>query len=270
MQAIYASKLYKASPRKEKIRAAIENPVNVELVTQLAEYLDEEYQQPQYLKKGYSENISPEQHAGHSGKSSGISNDNSSGGFSGGGGSSYSGSPSMNMDDVVLDKDGNPMEDPESAEGVVDNDENSLDSDFSESDLSQVNDDESIPGEGLEDVEEATNIHDNSLSSPLIHTDAERLDEPADDNSKEVILQNNVESIKTMLNATPDTAGVERLLIKDSEMWIYYNDYINLNNVMSPVIEFFNRGSFTYLEFNRLARSTNAIVFQICTNDTML
>ena len=52
MKAIYASKLYKTSTRKNKIHAAIQNPVNAELVSQLAKYLDEEYQSPEYLGQG--------------------------------------------------------------------------------------------------------------------------------------------------------------------------------------------------------------------------
>ena len=46
MQAILASKLYKCSKRKDKIHSALEDPVNLELVEQLKEYLDPEYLQP--------------------------------------------------------------------------------------------------------------------------------------------------------------------------------------------------------------------------------
>ena len=43
----------------------------------------------------------------------------------------------------------------------------------------------------------------------------------------------------------------------------YYDDKINLNNVMGPVLELLNAASYTYLQFNRLARTDNAIVFQV-------
>ena len=44
MKAIYSCKLYKASKRKDKIRAAIADPLNTELVTQLRSYLDDDFQ----------------------------------------------------------------------------------------------------------------------------------------------------------------------------------------------------------------------------------
>lgn len=78
-----------------------------------------------------------------------------------------------------------------------------------------------------------------------------------------------VQDIKGILNALEDTKGVQRVGIKnENELWIYYNDSINLNNVMGPVIEELNKPGYTYLEFNRLARSDNAIVFIIMLEDT--
>ena len=43
MKAIFASKLYKASSRKDRIQAALNSLGNSELVQQLASSLDEEY-----------------------------------------------------------------------------------------------------------------------------------------------------------------------------------------------------------------------------------
>lgn len=78
-----------------------------------------------------------------------------------------------------------------------------------------------------------------------------------------------VESIKGTLNAKDDTSGVSRVGVKDDkEVWIYYNDSVNLNDVMVPVIEQMNASGYTYLEFNRLARSDNAVVFVVLREDT--
>ena len=75
--------------------------------------------------------------------------------------------------------------------------------------------------------------------------------------------------IMGMLNAKDDTCGVIRISENQpNEAWIYYNDSTNLNDVMVPVIEQLNRPGYTYLSFNRLARSENAIVFIIIRNDT--
>lgn len=81
-------------------------------------------------------------------------------------------------------------------------------------------------------------------------------------------IPDSVELIKGTLNSRDDTSGVARILCKDSELWVYYNDNVNLNNVMGPVIEVLNASGYTYLDFNRLARTDNAIVFQISITDT--
>jgi hypothetical protein len=69
--------------------------------------------------------------------------------------------------------------------------------------------------------------------------------------------------IKGTLNVRQDTAGVNRVQIKNDELWIYYNDDINLNNVMANVIGVLNTANYSYFEFNRLARTDNAIVFTV-------
>ena len=71
------------------------------------------------------------------------------------------------------------------------------------------------------------------------------------------------DSIKGLLNASNDTSGVNRILVKGEELWVYYEDKKNLNNIMGPAIELLNSANYTCLEFNRLARTDNAIVFQI-------
>lgn len=71
------------------------------------------------------------------------------------------------------------------------------------------------------------------------------------------------DELKGTLNLRDNTCGVTRVALKDNEIWIYYNDSINLNTIMTPVIEILNAASYTYLEFNRLARTDNAIVFTI-------
>ena len=77
-----------------------------------------------------------------------------------------------------------------------------------------------------------------------------------------------VHELKGALNLKDDTAGVNRVQVKQNELWIYYNDSVNLNSVMNPVLDYLNSASYNYLEFNRLARSDNAIVFEILFIDT--
>lgn len=78
-----------------------------------------------------------------------------------------------------------------------------------------------------------------------------------------------VKDIKGILNAQDTTTGVSRVSVKnDTEVWVHYNDNVNLNDVMIPAIELINQSGYTYMEFNRLARSENAIVFVIIKKDT--
>lgn len=78
-----------------------------------------------------------------------------------------------------------------------------------------------------------------------------------------------VKDIKGLLNSNSDTSGVSRVSVKDDkELWIHYNDNVNLNDVMVNVIELVNQSGYSYLEFNRLARSENAVVFVIMYDDT--
>lgn len=76
--------------------------------------------------------------------------------------------------------------------------------------------------------------------------------------------------IKGMLNADAKTAGVYRVQKKDDEMWIYYKDSINLNNVMAEVMDKLVAGSYAWLIFNRLARSDNAMVFDVLVDDSLV
>lgn len=62
------------------------------------------------------------------------------------------------------------------------------------------------------------------------------------------------------LNSDESTAGVRRISDNNNEIWIYYSDDINLNNIMDSVIECVMKCC-PNTDFNRLARSKNAIVF---------
>lgn len=107
-----------------------------------------------------------------------------------------------------------------------------IDDDVSENDL---DDDESSDIDELEDV-----VEDEEPISP--------------------------ESIQEFLNDQDSTSGVSRVVEKDSEIWIHYNDKINLNNVMEDVIARLSK-EYPEAEFNRLARTENAIVFVVESDD---
>lgn len=66
-----------------------------------------------------------------------------------------------------------------------------------------------------------------------------------------------IDTIQASLNANTATEGVRASKQIGDEIWIYYHDAINLNKIMESVIDAVP----DTLEFNRLARSNNAIVF---------
>lgn len=222
MANILASKLFLTSSRQKEILSAIKDPINSELVSQMKDYLDEEFISPEYLGDNSVEDIPADtsSEGGSSGESSGGgAARRSSGGGSFGGGGFSAGLGENYMDDDIDDN--SEGESTDSAEGAE--------------------------GEETSDTPEDNVVDDNSGSE--INT-ATSIEIPLD-------------AIKGALNSREDCSGVIRIAEKDNELWIYYNDDINLNNVMTSVIDVLNSSSYSYLEFNRLARSNNAIVFDI-------
>lgn len=226
MKAIYACKLYKTSTRKAKIKAALTNPLNAELVTQLSSYLDEEYKQlnDQTLAK----DIDPDNSLDHDNNND---KDRSPASNSGGGTpSSLRPSLSDTFDNLFDDSEG------DSLGGLDDNPDMGADLD----DLPEDTVDDNL--DNLDELDESTEIN-NATEVDTLSTD----------------------KIKSLLSDNIVTSGVNRILIKNNELWIYYNDDINLNTVMGTAVEVLNDAGYDSLDFNRLARSDNAIVFQ--TND---
>lgn len=109
---------------------------------------------------------------------------------------------------------------------------------------------------------------DNSESEEPDQESEDKVQEPVEESTKIHVIP--LDEIKGTLNHVADTAGVSRIEMKDHELWIFYNDEVNLNNIMTEVIELLNNTGYTYLSFNRLARSNNAIVFEISYNTTMV
>lgn len=218
LQRIYSSKLYVTSTRKDRIHAAIQDPINAELVQQLSDYLDDDAQAElnQAIAEEKAEdqaNATPEEVVVPSGSSSGSSGGPAPSSFSG---------------DVFKD--------------------------FGDDELADIEipADEGSPAPETEaPVEESTKTSGKSITATTI------IWSTLDD------VVNDCETIKGTLNIKEETSGVTRLQVKDNELWVYYNDDANLNDKMVEVIEVLNATGYTYLTFNRLARSNNAIVFDI-------
>ena len=239
MKSVYACKLYRASSRKDKIQAAIQDPLNVELVTQLKSYLDEEYQEAidgQQAKDNaqLADNLADDIPA--DGNESSPSSRGSSGGMSGGFGGPSGNRPSLSEKFDML---------------LSDDNEESLDDEPSDEDVDNADFDENLDGDDLEEIEESTVI--------------EGIQELESSHSTDIVAD-----IKELLNSDEATKGINRVLNKKNELWIHYNDNVNLNNVMAPAIEKINDAGYNNIDFNRLARSENAIVFQVNGHDSDL
>lgn len=228
VSAIFASKLYQVSSRKDRIHSAYMNPLNAELVQQIDSYVSPKYQKLLDEEESQvGENMNP---AGGENSESSLGSGSSS--SSSGGGSSFSGgSGSFSGSDIP---------------GMItDEPDESSDSDIDDT-SSEVSAPESAPASDSEPDDDSVE-QSTVIASSCTEKDASL----------------ETETMKGSLNAVEDTAGVTRIRVKDKELWIYYQDSVNLNSVMGPVIDSMNALGYTYLEFSRLARSDNAIVFDI-------
>lgn len=234
MTSIFESKIFASlsQERKDKIRAAYLNPVNVELVQQLSSYLDEPIEEkiPEVANKGGTEptgneNESFEDTSFESRESHTSSHTSKT-------------LPSMNK---LSDK----LEDEER---------------FTEEPVSNT---ESKNQPTKEEPEPSV----EPIVEPSQTSDIDKTEASIDIKACCNIPQVDLDTIKGTLNTREETTGVTQIRRRENEIWIYYGDKVNLNNILPSTIDII-----TYidprLEFNRLARSNNAIVFELICDTT--
>ena len=210
MKIIYSSKLYKASSRKDKIRANINNPINVELVQQIADYVD--VNEPEQLDtKVNKPSESVVKRSDHPAPNRGADKINHS-----------------------SESDVSPSDDIEPMPGLITDDE-------TVSDKPQPAQPED---ESAEEINESEKLTDDTVQGV-----------------EGICSSIDINQIKDELNDSPLTEGVIRVANKAREIWVYFNDNTNLNDIMVNVIDSIFSRYGAQLEFNRLARSENAMVF---------
>lgn len=240
MEAIFSSKLYKTSTRKQKIAAALNDPINLELVQQIGDYI------------GRPEEVHP---ATHKYSDSEI----------------HQKVPDSSEPERSVEIDVNV---PKPRTQFVDN--SGPDVDFQEvsqtgteeSSTDDVSQDDNAISKGEPDVVPEISYPTNENAAASVSVESSKIEGATTSYTPSVVdpsgtLRIDAEVIKGTLDVREDTAGVSRISVKDNELWIHYKDSVNLNSIMEPVIYVLNAAGFTYLEFNRLARSSNAIVFEI-------
>lgn len=228
-KAIFSSKMFMTSKNQDKIRAAFQDDTNIELIQQLDEYIGDEYIALLKPEKQNAEKEKPKQT--DEVKDEEIVNETPKTESPRRSGSPIK--PSLREQYTDLEED-------------LDNDAEMTEGTPSRSSETSVSE-ESSEGEA---VENATAIKSAVTVLPVSYEAA-------------------VTEIKGMLNANSDTTGVSRVQKKDDEIWIYYKDSVNLNNIMDKAIELLDSSSYTWMIFNRLARSENAMVFAILHDDTL-
>ena len=228
LQRIYSSKLYVTSTRKDKIRAAIDSDDAWNV--ELVQQLSDYLGEKAQAELRYAINEEKQEEAASGNDETTSSGESSRHEPMGGGGPSFSGDPLSDFgDDELADVEPLPEEGGEEAPAE-------------------------IPEEAP--VEESTSVTGQPITATsTVWTTIEDVVSECD-------------TIQGTLNAREDTKGVTRLQVKDNELWIYFNDDSNLNDKMIDVIEVINSTGYTYLKFNRLARSNNAIVFDVNLNTT--
>lgn len=210
LKIIYSSKLYKASSRKDKIRANINNPINVELVQQIADYVDAN--EPKQLDTKVNEpSESVVKRSDHPAPNRGADKINHS-----------------------SESDVSPSDDIEPMPGLIADDKTISD----EPQPAQPED------EPAEEINESEKLTDDTVQGV-----------------EGICSSIDINQIKDELNDSPLTEGVIRVANKAREIWVYFNDNTNLNDIMVNVIDSIFSRYGAQLEFNRLARSENAMVF---------
>ena len=229
LQRIYSSKIYVTSTRKDKIHAAMQDPINAELVQQIEDYLDDDAKQELAVAEAQNNPNAPTDQATPSGDG-----DFGAAPSMGGGSSGSAPSHSSLSGDIFQD--------------------------FGDDELTDVEPmgDEDMPADEAEapEVVESVTKEGEAITSTTIIPETV------------IDLTSEVQIIKGTLNAMEPTAGVSRIELKPEELWIYYEDKVNIGDIMVDVIETLNGANYTYLSFSRLARSNNAIVFDILMSAT--
>lgn len=137
-------------------------------------------------------------------------------------------------------------------------------------DSSEPSDDDIfIPDEeNFDDVSDDSNEGNESLDTEDVSDDTSDDGSDEDVESSEAITaviedELDINQLKSVLNEGSSlTYGVSRISERKNEVWIYYNDDVNLNPMLSDIIYTVESSKFKNLEFNRIARSDNAVVFE--------
>lgn len=243
MDFIRQSKMFKSSKRQSKILAAYADPVNKPLVKQIRSYVDgkevdslvevkidpeaESAAKREQMAKAQTNSESPQDAQNSPSASPAPSHGPAPSGGSHVAPASFTPSESFGDSDFDFSDDAGIPEDLEPAEST--------------------GSDESEP------IDESTKIVGKSQITATNHVTVETV-------------TRTVNELKGYLNLSEDTAGVIYAVLKggsDNEVWVYYDSEVDINSVLEGVTKAFEVAGYCFLEFSRVSRKDNAIVFSI-------
>ena len=252
------SKIYKYSKNKAAIKAAIQNPINSELVMQLSEQLSDDTIEElleirvEGTKEPAEDGVEPD--LGSTVEDGEVStqvnvqdtdqeSDRESVEESEGGNS-------KDIKETVVE----PKPDETVVQSIGESHHSYVNSDFSKSIVSSVSIDSPIS---------------NILSSGDLKVHSDNPDIAIDKSYVQscvrpaVDYQAMAKVVQGTLNMNALTSGVDKATVEDGELFLYYSPKISIDSVMADAIRLISASSYTYLEFNRVIRNENALVFKI-------
>lgn len=141
--------------------------------------------------------------------------------------------------------------DDDTDEDIVDPIPEDADSTVEEPDI--VDDEDTNPADSNDEDEDNGSISEEDFPEP---------DEPQSDSiGAEDPTVDDIDRLEAALNGNSNTQGVIRCAEKDDEIWVYYNDDINISKILPDIMDELDASNITDISFSRIARSSNAIVF---------
>lgn len=136
-------------------------------------------------------------------------------------------------------------------ETIVDPIPEDADSTVEEPDM--VDDEDANPADSNDEIKDDSSESEEDFPEP---------DEPQSDSiDAEDPTVDDIDRLESALNGNSNTQGVIRCAEKDDEIWVYYNDDINISKILPDIMDELDANNITDMSFSRIARSNNAIVF---------
>lgn len=124
---------------------------------------------------------------------------------------------------------------------------------------STVEEPDMVDDEDTDTADSNDKIEDDSLASEEDFPEPDELQTDNIDSADPTV--DDIDRLEVALNGNSNTQRVIRCAEKDDEIWVYYNDDINISKILPDIMDELDANNITDMSFSRIARSNNAIVF---------